>query len=358
MRYGGRGACALFLSAALFVFSGCGETPSEKAKAPLVRTQRIAAGETVRTVNYAGSVRGRYEKNLAFRVGGRVIAREVNVGDHVKSGATLLRLDASDIVQESKRADAAVDAAKAQLDLAAANAVRYRELYAAQAVPAAVLDQYETAYAAAAASYRQALAQATEGQNAVSYTELSADSAGVISAVMAETGQIVAAGQTVVTLVQSGDLEVEIAVPEDRLADVPPGREAAVSFWALGSGSVLGTVREVAPVADPATRTYRVRIAMPAPPAGLALGMTANVAMGKAPTAAVRLPLSSIYQTGGAPAVWLVGEDGKVSLHEVEVEGYDGNDVLVQGLSGDALVVTAGVHKLHEGDEVRTEETP
>ena len=86
--------------------------------------------------------------------------------------------------------------------------------------------------------------------------------------------------------------------------------------------------------------------------------MTANVAMGKAPTAAVRLPLSAIYQTGGTPAVWLVGEDGKVSLHEVEVEGYDGNDVLVQGLSGDALVVTAGVHKLHEGDEVRTEETP
>ena len=344
MRYGARSILALLLAGLLVSAAGCGEMPSEKAKAPLVRTQRIAAGETVRTVNYAGSVRGRYEKNLAFRVGGRVIAREVNVGDHVKSGATLLRLDASDIVQESKRADAAVDAAKA--------------LYVAQAVPAAVLDQYETAYAAAAASYRQALAQATEGQNAVSYTELSADSAGVISAVMAETGQIVAAGQTVVTLVQSGDLEVEIAVPEDRLADVPPGREAAVSFWALGSGSVLGTVREVAPVADPATRTYRVRIAMPAPPAGLALGMTANVAMGKAPTAAVRLPLSSIYQTGGAPAVWLVGEDGKVSLHEVEVEDYDGNDVLVQRLSGDALVVTAGVHKLHEGDEVRTEETP
>ena len=358
MRYGARSILALLLAGLLVSAAGCGETPSEKAKAPLVRTQRIAAGETVRTVNYAGSVRGRYEKNLAFRVGGRVIAREVNVGDHVKSGATLLRLDASDIVQESKRADAAVDAAKAQLDLAAANAARYRELYAAQAVPAAVLDQYETAYAAAAASYRQALAQATEGQNAVSYTELSADSAGVISAVMAETGQIVAAGQTVVTLVQSGDLEVEIAVPEDRLADVPPGRETAVSFWALGSGSVLGTVREVAPVADPATRTYRVRVAMPAPPAGLALGMTANVAMGKAPTAAVRLPLSAIYQTGGTPAVWLVGEDGKVSLHEVEVEGYDGNDVLVQGLSGDALVVTAGVHKLHEGDEVRTEETP
>ena len=351
MRYGACSILALLLAGLLVSAAGCGDAPPEKAKPPLVRTECVETNEAAHAVNYAGSVRGRYEKNLAFQVGGRVIARAVNVGDRVEAGAPLLRLDASDIVQRSRQADAAVDAAKAQLDLAAANAARYRELYAAEAVPAAVLDQYETAYGAAAASYRQALAQAAEGHNAVSYTELLADAPGVISAVAAEAGQVVAAGQT-------GELEVEIAVPEDRLVDVPPGKEVAVSFWALGAGVVSGTVREVAPMADAVSRTYRVRVSVPAPPAGMARGMTANVAVGRAPTAAVRLPLAAIYQTGGKPSVWLVGADNKVFLQEVAVDGYDSNDVLVRGLPDGALVVTAGVHKLREGDEVRTGDAP
>ena len=341
MRYGARSILTLLLAGLLVSAAGCGDTPPEKVKPPLVRTERVETNEAAHAVNYAGIVRGRYEKNLAFQVGGRVIARAVNVGDRVEAGAPLLRLDASDIVQRSRQADAAVDAAKAQLDLAAANAARYRELYAAEAVPAAVLDQYETAYGAAAASYRQALAQAAEGHNAVSYTELLADAPGVISAVAAEAGQV-----------------VEIAVPEDRLADVPPGKEVAVSFWALGAGVVSGTVREVAPMADAVSRTYRVRVSVPAPPAGMALGMTANVAVGRARTLAVRLPLAAIYQTGGKPSVWLVGADNKVFLQEVAVDGYDSNDVLVRGLPDGALVVTAGVHKLREGDEVRTGDAP
>mgnify|MGYP000849285496 FL=1 len=358
MRYGGREAAAFLLSAAIFLAAGCGDAPPKDVQAPLVRTQRVAANEAARTVNYAGSVRGRYEKNLAFQVGGRIIARSVNVGDRVEAGASLLRIDASDIVQKSRQADAQVDAAKAQLDLAEVNVARYRELYAAQAVPAALLDQYETGYEAAAASYRQALAQAAEGHNAVSYTELTADSAGVVSALLAEAGQVVAAGQTVVTLVESGDLEVEIAVPEDRLADVPPGRDVSVSFWALGASSVSGTVREVAPVADAVSRTYRVRVALPAPPAGLALGMTANVAVGRVSPPVVHLPLSAVYQTGDSPCVWLVGQDNKVTLQAIAVDGYDGNDALVRGVPDGALVVTAGVHKLREGDEVRTGDAP
>ena len=353
MKYEARGILLLLLAAALFAAAGCGDAPPEKAKAPLVRFERTAANEAAGAVNYAGSVRGRYEKNLAFQVGGRIIERAVNVGDRVQAGTTLLRLDAKDIVERASQGDAQVSAAQAQLDLAASNLARYRELYAAQAIPAVVLDQYETNYEAAAASYRQALAQAAEGHNAVSYTSLTADAAGVISAVMAEAGQVVAAGQTVVTLVQTGELEVEIAVPEDRLADVPPGREVAVSFWALGAGTVPGTVREVAPMADAASRTYRVRVSVPEPPAGLALGMTANVAVGKAPTTAVRLPLTAIYQPGDAPSVWLVGEDNKVFLQKITVDGYDGNDVLVRGLPDGAVVVTAGVHKLREGDAVR-----
>ena len=132
----------------------------------------------------------------------------------------------------------------------------------------------------------------------------------------------------------------------------------AACMRALGAGVVSGTVREVAPMADAVSRTYRVRVSVPAPPAGMALGMTANVAVGRARTLAVRLPLAAIYQTGGTPSVWLVGADNKVFLQEVAVDGYDGNDVLVRGLPDGALVVTAGVHKLREGDEVRTGDAP
>ena len=134
MRYGARSILTLLLAGLLVSAAGCGDTPPETVKPPLVRTERVETNEAAHAVNYAGSVRGRYEKNLAFQVGGRVIARAVNVGDRVEAGAPLLRLDASDIVQRSRQADAAVDAAKAQLDLAAANAARYRELYAAEAV--------------------------------------------------------------------------------------------------------------------------------------------------------------------------------------------------------------------------------
>lgn len=349
-----RGVLATLLASALFIAAGCGDAPPAAVKAPLVRSMRVGETDATGVANYAGSVRGRYEKQLAFQVGGRIVSRTVNAGDRVTGGTTLMEIDAKDIVERAKGVDAQVGAAKAQLDLAAANLSRYRALYEAQAVPAVVLDQYETGYRAAEAAYQQAIAQAAQGHNAVSYTTLTADADGVISAVLAEAGQVVAAGQPVVTLVQAGDLEVEIAVPEDRLADVPVGREVAVSFWAFDERAVSGTVREVTPQADAASRTYRVRVAVPAPPAGLALGMTANVALEKAPTAAVRLPLAAIYQTGDAPSVWLIGEDHKVRLHPVTVEGYDGNDVLVRGLADGSLVVTAGVHKLREGDEVRS----
>ncbi len=348
----------LFLLGVLFLAAGCGETPKQATKAPLVRYERVGEKDALTAVNYAGSVRGRYEKPLAFQVGGRIISRAVNVGDHVAGGAPLLELDAKDLVERADQGDAQVSAAKAQLDLQTANVSRYRELYAAKAVPASVLDQYEAGYKAAAANYQQALARAAEGHNAVSYTTLYADADGVISAVMAEEGQIVGAGQTVALLVQTKELEVEIAVPEDRLMDVPIGKEVAVSFWALGSHDVLGMVREVAPMADAATRTYRVRVSVPSPPAALALGMTANVAVKKTPKRAVRLPLAAIYQNGEKPSVWLIGDDNKVTLTNVEVEGYDGNDVLVHGLLEGALVVTAGVHKLHEGDLVRLEDAP
>ena len=261
----------------LLLAVGCGKKQETAAKAPLVRTQTVTFGDTGESGTYAGSVRGRYETNLSFQVGGQILSRNVQVGDRVKAGDVLMVIDAKDVVQKANQGDAQVDAAKAQLTLAQANLARYQQLYAEDAVPSAVLDQYQTSYDAAVASYQQALAQAVQGHNALSYTNLAAGADGVVSAVNAEAGQVVAAGQTVLTLVQSGELEIEISVPENRIRDVAVGKPVTVNVWALGDTPVDGVVREVAPMADATARTYKVRVSVPNPPEGMQLGMTASV---------------------------------------------------------------------------------
>ena len=346
---------ALLLSAV--IFSGCGKEAAPEPKLPLVRTQTVTAGSVAQAAEYAGSVHGRYEKNMAFQVGGQIVLRSVQLGDRVSAGAVMMRVDPKDVAQKTNAADAQAEAAAAQLSLAETNLARYRELYAAQAVAAAVLDQYQTAYDAALAAYQAAAAQATEAHNALSYTELVADADGVVSGISAEVGQVVAAGQTVLTFVESGEMEIEINVPENRLPDISVGKNVEVSFWAMGDTKTRGVVREIAPMADHATRTYKVRVSVPAPPAGMALGMTASVRVtdaknGDASGTAATLPLSAIYQTGDVPCVWIV-KDGKVALREVSVDSFGANEAIVRGLESGDVVVTAGVHKLHEGEEVR-----
>lgn len=344
------------------LLAGCGEETAT-VKAPLVKTQQAGAGASADARTYAGTVRGRYETNMSFQVGGQILARNVEVGSRVNAGDVLMVINARDVVQQANAGDAGVASAKAQLDLAQSNLSRYSQLYAESAVSAAVLDQYQTSYDAAFAAYQSALAQAAQGHNALGYTNLVAGASGVVSAINVEEGQVVAAGQTVLTLVQAGELEVEINVPESRVAELSVGAPVTVNFWAL-KGASSGTVREIAPMADAATRTYRVRVSVPQPPAGLELGMTASVTVDAGGAAAgadgasapgAILPLSAIYQTGDTPRVWVVGDDNRVTLKSVEVADFGDNTVRVTGLSPTDLVVIAGVHKLSEGQEVRTD---
>ena len=183
--------------------AGCGQKAAPAEKAPLVKTQQAGSGMEADTGTYAGTVRGRYETNLAFQVGGQILARNVQEGSRVRAGDTLMVINAKDVVQQSNAGDAQVAQARAQLDLAQRNLARYSELYQEDAVAASVLDQYQANYDAAFATYQQALATAAQGHNALGYTNLTAGADGVISKITAEEGQVVAAGQTVMTLVQS-----------------------------------------------------------------------------------------------------------------------------------------------------------
>lgn len=346
-----RSYLTLILAAALAALTGCGTDAAKEAPPPLVRT--VTVGDTAASEGgYTGTVRGRYETRLAFQVGGQILSRNVNVGAHVRAGDVLMVIDARDVQQQANATSAAAQAARSRYELARTERARYEQLFAAQAISEAMLDQYRTNERAAEAAYRQAVAQDTASHNALGYTNLVAGADGVISNITAEEGQIIAAGQTVMTLTQEGEREIEIAVPESHLAEVSVGMPAAVSLWA-NSAAYTGTLRELSPVPDAATRTYTARIALTDAPADLPLGMTARVRLGASVQDGVSIPLSALYQTGDTAQVYVV-EDDAVHLVPVTVTAFRTNDALVTGLPHGARIVTAGVHQLHEGEKVRT----
>lgn len=342
-----------------FLLWGCGKDEIPEMKPQVVKTQQVGASSQVLEGTYTGVVRGRYETNLSFQVGGKVLERNVQLGDMVSAGQVLMTIDARDVAERSNQGDAQVVAAKAQLDLAQANLTRYQQLFAQEAISAMVLDQYQTAYDSALAQYNQAVAGAAQGHNALDYTLLTAPMSGVISAINVEAGQVVSAGQPVASMVQSNELEVEINLPENHLQDVPLGKTVQISFWALKNAKVEGIIREVSPMADGVSRTYKVRVSIVNPPKGMYLGMTANVKCTEADKGDLGelLPISAVYQTGKDAQVWVVDKgDNTVHLKNITFENTGNNSVRVKGLSLGDIVVTAGVHKLHEGQKVRLTE--
>ena len=339
----------------ILIFAGCGDEKIEPQPPPLVKTISASQAGKIISDTYPGVVKGRYESNLAFQTGGRILSREVQKGSFVYAGEILMTIDARDAVQQVNAGDAQVAQAQSQLNLAKINLERYTQLFNENAIATAVLDQYKTAYDNALATYNAAAAQAEQLKNNLNYTNLTANADGVISSINAEIGQVVAAGQTVLTLIQTNELEVEIDVPENHLKNFTVGKSADVTFWAV-NGTSQGVVREISPMADSTARTYRVRLSLTNPPQNIQLGMTAEVILKNLDAApnTIILPLSAIYQTNNQPQVWIVTKENKVALKNVRVENFSGNEVLVQGLSPQDKIVTAGIHKLREGQEVRS----
>lgn len=324
---------------------------------PLVKTQTVSLdGSSTQSSGYSGEVRGRYESKLAFQVNGKIIRRNVDLGTTVKKGDVLIQIDPIDVQQGATATKAQVLAAESQFKLAKDNLERFRELYNQKLMSKAEFDRYQTTYDAAEAQLRQAKAQYTVSSNQLNYCNLYADNNGVVAGIYAETGQVVAAGQPVVVLVSGSEREVEINVPENRLADFNNQPQLRVTFWALPNVMIEGRVREISPMADPVTRTYKARISLVNPPSVLKLGMTATVtASGQSGQSAISVPLAAIYQTDATPEVWVVSQ-GVVNLKPVKLGDYiDGDQVQVlEGIHNGDVIVTAGAHKLREGEKVRT----
>ena len=334
--------------------TGCTKTAIVKEEIPLVRAETIKMDTAGAVTNYSGEVRGRYETQLAFQVGGKIIKRQVELGSVVNAGDILMEIDGKDIAQTVNSGAAQVTSAQSQLGLAEANLARYRTLREQGAISQAQLDQYENSYQVSLAAVQQATAQYTQGSNQLGYSMLVADGGGVISKISAEAGQVVSAGQPIVTVVKTGEREIEINVPENQLEQLRNAQQVTISFWALPGISIQGKVREISPIADTVTRTYKIRVSLLNPPAGMNLGMTANVAVANTGNQQGNyIPLTAIYQTSNIPNVWVI-KDGTVNLRPVKVGEFgDGKIRILEGLQAGEMIVTAGVQKLREGQKVR-----
>jgi len=257
----------------------------------------------------------------------------------------------------------AVDAARSQLaaaqadhSLAKSELERYQQLFAQSFVSQAVIDARVTTYNATKAKLEQARAQLETAQNQSAYTTLTADADGVITAVSAEVGQVVAAGQPIVRLARPEEKEVVINVPESRLAELRDAKQVLVALWTAPERPYRGEVREVSPTADPVTRTFTVKVSVPDADAAVRLGMTANVLVGdRGARPLVMLPLSALDESGGSARVWIVDPNTrKATPRAVEVGAYREDGVTVRsGVSPGDVVITAGVHKLLAGEVVR-----
>lgn len=330
------------------MLAACSEAPPPPAAPKLVRTLTVGAGDPATdgaTRSYSGEVRARIETTLGFRVAGKIIERRVDAGTAVKAGQVLARLDATDAGLQATQAEA-------QRSLAAADLARYRDLKAKNYISASALDARET-------TFKAAEAQAALARNQAAYTTLVADRAGVIGLVLAEPGQVVSAGQAVFRLAPDGEREIAIALPENEVSGFKLGQAAEVSFWATPGASakpLTGRLREISPVADPATRTYAARISLKDADPLLPLGMSATVRFPSGAPGETRLlvPLTAIFQQGQQPAVWRVGADNTVSLQAVKVAEFtDGGAVVSGGLAAGERIVVAGVNLLSAGEKVR-----
>ena len=321
----------------------------------IVRTAVIGTTKNTQEYTYSGEVRGRYESQLAFQVNGRITNRNVQLGSHVSAGDALMQIDAKDVVQTVNSNSAQVYSAESQLQLAESNLNRYRELLEGGAISQSQYDQYANAYNVAVAGVRQASAQYEQGTNQLDYTLLKANKSGIVSSISAEIGQVVSAGQIIATVVQDGDREVEISVPENRIEELRQAKDIKVTFWALANKMIAGNVREIAPMADPTTRTFKVRISLLNPPPEMKLGMTASVTVVSNNIPQITtIPLTAIYQTGDTPTVWVVTDD-ILTLRPIKLGNFinETSIEVLEGLQQGDCIVTKGVHKLKAGQKVQ-----
>jgi RND family efflux transporter MFP subunit len=313
-------------------------------------------------IRYPMEVAARYSNTMSFRVSGKLIERKVRIGDSVKQGEVVARLDPSDAQKQAVSAQAALAAAEARLLFATQQLNRDNAQAAQNLIAATQLEQTQDAFSAAQSARQEAADQLVLARNNLQYNTLLADHDGVITSENADTGQVVSAGQAIYGLAWSGDIDVILDAAASDLGRIAIGQSASLTFPALPGGSFEARVREIAPAADSQSRTYRVKLTLAQPGQALRLGMTGEATL--APIAALEgaaprsptftVPATAIFHQGNAPAVWVVGaRSSTLELRPVTVRSYsDHSSIVTDGLEEGDTVVLAGVHTVYAGERV------
>jgi RND family efflux transporter MFP subunit len=347
-----RVAAIAFLAVTLV---GCGETAPKVSQPRPVRTVTVGRRAEGETVSLTGQIRAQNETSLAFRLDGRLIERRVNVGDVVKLGQVVGRLDAQIQQNSLQQAQANLSAAQGQLQQARSTFARQQELLKQAITSRAQFEQAQQALQTAEAQVNSGQAQLQTAQDQLSYTELQADSAGTVTAIGAEPGEVVAAGRMIVKIAHDGGRDAVFDVPAHLIRTASRDVVVEVAMTDDPSIKAIGSVREVAPQADAATRTFQIKIGLIDPPDAMRLGATVTGRVTLRAPVGHEIPASALTQANGRAAVWVVAPDTQtVSLRNVEVLRYDpANIVVSKGLESGEIVVTAGAQVLRPDQKVR-----
>jgi len=335
--------------------AGCGDHTPPAPPARPVRALTVERGATGETLSLTGQIKAQVQESLAFRLDGRLIERRIFVGDSVKAGQVIGRLDPQIQQNNLRQTQANLSAARGQLLQARNDFERQQKLLDTGYTPRSRFDQAQQALQTAEAQVNSVQAQLRSAEEQLGYTELRADSAGTVIAVGAEPGEVAAAGRMIVQVAQDGGRDAVFDVPAQIMRT--SSRDVVVDIALTDDPKIkaAGRVRETAPQADPVTRTFQVKIGLIDPPKAMRLGTTVTGRITLEAPAGIELPASALTQAEGHPAVWVVDPQAQtVSLRTVEVLRYDSATVVIaQGLDNGETVVTAGVQVLRPGQKVR-----
>jgi multidrug efflux system membrane fusion protein len=350
-------AGGLAVAMAVLVLAGCGGGDATAERPRPVLVVQPGHGDGASLSAYPGEIRAREESALSFRVGGNLVRRLVDVGDTVKRGQLLAELDPDDLRLQAQAAQAQLAAAEAQLARTSADRQRFASLAAQQLVSQSALDAQEAAHAAALGQVRAARAQLDVARNQAAYAQLRAPRDGAIALRHAEAGQTVAAGQPVFTLAGADGREVAIALPEARIREFSVGQAVLVEPWNAAGTRLPGTIRELAPAADPQARTYAARVTLSGEAAqAVELGQSVRVYVPEARGGvALRVPLAAIQRgTGDATALWVVDPATKtIHLAPVRLGPFAADTApVLSGVDADDWIAAAGGHLLREGQAI------
>ena len=347
----------LLLPVVLVLLGACGREPPTAVPSDIrpVRAEQVGLTAGDSSTRYSGEVRPRYETDLAFRVGGRVQARSVDVGAQVGTGQVIATLDPQDYALAASAAQSQLAAAEAEARLAQQDLQRYTELYAKNFISQAELDRRSATATTAQARVKQLRAEAVRQGNQQDYTRLTAPHAGVMTAIRFEAGQVVAAGQPVAKLARMSETEVQIDIPENALNALRSAKTLTLRLWSAPDTSYAGRLREVSPIADEASRTYRARVRFLQPDARVKLGMTATVEVESGVAPRLSVAQTALFKINGQPQVWVVDPGSQIVVaRAVQLGALSGDRAdVTAGLKAGEWVVTAGVHKIAPGQQVR-----